>query len=90
MKRCPQCASSRINRSHPKSLFENLLRIVLGYHFYRCKECNWRGRGRAENNAVASKVSLRKRVGLYVLAALIILFIVFVVIGTGDTAPPAQ
>jgi len=65
----------------------------MGYRFFRCQDCNWRGKERTKKKKekFSTKVSLWKILGLYLLAAVIILFVVFVVIGVGgSTPPPAQ
>jgi hypothetical protein len=43
MKVCPQCTSTRVRFSHVRTLFESFLRTGMGFRFYRCQECNWRG-----------------------------------------------
>ena len=90
MKTCPKCTSTRVRHSHARTLFEAFLRTRMGYHFYRCQECNWRGKESAQKKRekFSTKVSIWKVLGLYILAAVIILFVVFVIVGVGGSNPP--
>lgn len=93
MKICPQCSSKSLRYSHARTPFENFLKHRLGFHFYRCSECNWRGKKRPKKiiNKYSGKKSIWVVLGIYVLAVLLVLFIVFFVIGVGgsnSTQPP--
>ena len=89
MRTCPQCTSTRVRYSHARIRFETFQRIIMGYRFYRCQACNWRGKERKKRrrNPFSSKVSLWKVLFLYGLAAVIILFVVFYVVGVGGSTP---
>ena len=41
---CPSCGSTRVRRSAPKGLSEQLIRSFSPFHFYRCRDCGRRGR----------------------------------------------
>jgi len=63
----------------------------MGYRFYRCQDCSWRGKEQAKKkkDRFSGKVSLWKVLGLYALAMVIIVYAVFVIVDAGDT-PPVQ
>jgi hypothetical protein len=90
MKICPQCSSARVRTSHARTSFEKFLKNSLGFCFFRCPQCDWRGKQHSERklNKYSGKKSIWVVFGVYALAILLVLFIVFVVIGVGD-APPA-
>ena len=89
MKVCPQCTSTRVRFSHTRTLFESFLRTGLGFRFYRCQECSWRGMERPVKkiNKYSGKKSIWVILGIYALAIFLVLYIVFVVIGVGGTPP---
>jgi hypothetical protein len=89
MKVCPQCTSLRMRHSHARTLTENFYRNGLGYHYYRCQQCNWRGKGKPGKKPLASKISIWKRMAVYLFSIALVLFIVFVVIGVGGSTPPS-
>ena len=39
---CPSCASSRVFRSHAKSLRDRALKRLFPVTWYRCHDCGWR------------------------------------------------
>jgi hypothetical protein len=92
MKVCPKCTSISMRQSHASSPTEVFLRNKLGYRFYRCQQCNWRGKAKSRTKKkLNAKISIWKLLAIYTFAALLILFIVFVLIGVGgSTPPPAQ
>jgi hypothetical protein len=92
MKVCPKCTSLRIRRRHTRSPSEIFFRSKLGYRYYRCQQCNWRGKAKAsrKSDKFAARISPWKIIAIYALAIVLVFFIVFVVIGVGSSAPPPQ
>jgi hypothetical protein len=39
---CPNCGSSQLGRSHPKGLYDYLLRSIFHIKPYRCISCDYR------------------------------------------------
>lgn len=76
MKVCPQCTSLRMRRSQARFMRENFLQNRLGYRFYRCQQCNWRGRERSEEKSL-SKFYVWFNSVLFVLAVILVLLLVF-------------
>jgi hypothetical protein len=89
MKVCPQCTSTRVRFSHVRTLFESFLRTGMGFRFYRCQECNWRGMERPVKkiNKYSGKKSIWVIMGIYAMAIFLVLYIVFIVIGVGGISP---
>lgn len=94
MKVCPKCTSLRMRQSHARTPSELFFRDRLGYHFYRCLQCDWRGKGKPGNKSdkLNSMAGRWKVMAIYASAVMLVLLLVFVVIGVGDTAlpPPPQ
>lgn len=65
MKSCPQCSSMRVSRSHAHTLGESLIRYGVGYHYYRCRACGWRGMGKPHKKQHEVKPSLLKTLLIY-------------------------
>jgi predicted RNA-binding Zn-ribbon protein involved in translation (DUF1610 family) len=42
--KCPSCGSVEVYHSRAKSLRDQFLKRALPITFYRCHDCNWRGR----------------------------------------------
>lgn len=86
MRVCPKCTAIRVRASHARNGYENFLKNLLGYRFYRCQQCGWRDKVKIKKKS--AKLKIWQVLGIYALAALILLFIVFVVVGVGNTTPP--
>lgn len=41
--KCPRCGSQAIRRSMPRTRFERLVRAWTPYHYFLCRECEYRG-----------------------------------------------
>lgn len=65
-----------MRRSQARFRRENFLQNVLGYRFYRCQQCNWRGGERFEKKVFA-KLSGWMNFALYGLALMLVVFMVF-------------
>ena len=90
MKICPKCRANRLRYSRTRTLFENFMCTRLGFRFYRCQVCNWRGMRQSTKtpSQFTGKKSIWFTLGIYALAIVLILILVFVVIGVGSDAPP--
>lgn len=42
---CPACGSDNLVLSRSRSLKEDVLRTLLPVGFFRCRSCDWRGKG---------------------------------------------
>lgn len=40
---CPSCGSSNLRRSMPRTAFERLMRAFTPYHYFLCRDCEYRG-----------------------------------------------
>ena len=74
MRKCPQCGSSRVKRSHARDLKERVLK-TFDQRAYRCINCGWRGiqEGKTTKPAYSAKYSLKQII-------IIILFVLSVTI----------
>jgi hypothetical protein len=41
--RCPRCGSEAVRRSMPRTGFERLVRAWTPYHYFLCRDCEYRG-----------------------------------------------
>lgn len=80
MKSCPKCSSTRICRSHVHTFFESIFRYGLGYHYYRCKACGWRGRGTPHKHRIEAKPGIVKQLTIYAVVILLALVVMILFI----------
>lgn len=86
MKVCPKCTSISLRKSHTRSAYERFLQSQLDYRFFRCQQCDWRGKGKVKKKV--AKLKWWQTLAIYAAAIAILLFILFGVIGVGDVTPP--
>ena len=80
MKVCPKCKSTNVRYSHTRTPSEIFFRTRLGYRFYRCQQCNWRGMLRPEKTK--NKYSGKKNIWLVLgMDALILFLVLFILKG---------
>lgn len=77
MKSCPKCTSIRLRPSHAQGIVEHLFRYSMGHRYQECPDCDWRGNRKRSRKAKPMKLGLAKRLGIYILAIVVVLFIVF-------------
>ncbi len=80
---CPKCTSLRMRNSKAQTKYEIFLQNRLGYRFYRCLQCGWRGKEKQTKKPVSSKMSIWKILGIYALVAFVVLFVAIEVVGVG-------
>jgi hypothetical protein len=93
MKTCPKCTSVHVRYSHTRTPIESLQRNWLSYRFYRCQDCDWRGKERQKKKVdkFDTKLNLWKLFFIYSLATVLMLIVVFVMIlGIGDARSPSS
>jgi predicted RNA-binding Zn-ribbon protein involved in translation (DUF1610 family) len=70
MQKCPRCGSSRIKRSHSRSIAERFLRL-LNRRAYRCVNCGWRGiRQGASSRTSDTKYNIKQLIAIILLLLL--------------------
>ncbi len=75
---CPKCGSSRIRRSHTRSLKEKILKSF-GLKAFRCREqgCDWRGLIRvATLDGIENGLFIKYRNSLLFVSAIIIFLLI--------------
>ncbi len=80
---CPKCTTFRMRNSKAQTKYELFLQNRLGYRFYRCQDCDWRGKEKLIKKPASTKMSLWKVIALYVLVAFVVLFVAIEIFGVG-------
>lgn len=86
MKICPKCMSARLTYSHTHSFFETMLKFLTDSRYYRCRDCDWRGRRLSSSRKTgyfSPKKNLQAVIALSILIVLAVLYVTFVMVGTG-------
>lgn len=68
----------RVSRSHTHTFSESVCRHVLGYHYYRCRACDWRGKAKSQKKRAEAKPGVLKTLlinAVFVLIGLVVVMI---------------
>lgn len=72
--------------SKPQTKYESILQHWLGYRFYLCQTCGWRGKGKPLKKSASTKMSVWKIIVMSVLVVLVVLFVAIEIFDVGVSA----